>query len=112
MTNQVLTSDNPQLSRVTKGVAVAPLTERIAVNCTSQMECSDETLPEAVTSLLRHSLSDSTRRAYRGDLDHFQAWGGIVAIRRKSRRPLYRGPRRTAGRCNHHSAGFDIIQGT
>jgi integrase len=37
-----------------------------------------ETPPLGVTRLIEHSLADSSRKAYRSDLDHFGAWGGAI----------------------------------
>lgn len=44
-----------------------------ANDCTSQLVVSPE-----VRSYIHASLSDSTRKAYRSDLNHFLAWGGTI----------------------------------
>ena len=41
-----------------------------AINCT--------TIPQSVAAFVENSISDNTRRAYRSDLAHFEAWGGQV----------------------------------
>jgi integrase len=76
-----LTRDNTHLSRLTievaEGLDTAPsdgLTSLIegqscAINCMSE-------LPDDVVGLVEKSISDNTRRAYRADLAHFEAWGG------------------------------------
>jgi integrase len=61
---ETLTSDNIQLSRP------KPNPARAIVDCTD--------LPEAVADYVRDSLADNTRRAYQGDLRHFETWGGSL----------------------------------
>ncbi len=36
------------------------------------------TIPSAVADYIRASLSNSSRRAYRSDIEHFQKWGGSI----------------------------------
>lgn len=36
------------------------------------------TIPSAVADYIRASLSNSSRRAYRSDINHFQKWGGLI----------------------------------
>ena len=64
-TRGFLTSDNSYLSRPKP--ALVPSN---AVDCTE--------LPEAVASYVRDSLAENTRRAYQGDLRHFELWGGSL----------------------------------
>lgn len=75
-----LLRDNLQLTRPNRGDFEEPQEERFAVNCNVDTflpaEC--EALTDEATDLLRHSLSPSTVRALRGDLAHFQTWGGSV----------------------------------
>lgn len=79
MRKAFLTSDNSQLTRVNTGSFEYSEREQIAVNCTNEMVSTAqiETLTDEAADLLRHSLSENTARAYRGDLDHFHAWGGV-----------------------------------
>lgn len=76
-----LTRDNPHLSRPTNEVAEGLDTSQrenlpssfggggCASTCTRQ-------LTDRVLALVESSISDNTRRAYRSDLAHFEAWGG------------------------------------
>jgi integrase len=67
MFNQALPRHNVQLSRPTIG----PEDDINAINCISQIE-------PRVVELIRLSVADSTRIAYRSDLDHFAKWGGVI----------------------------------
>lgn len=80
MRNMFLTSDNPQLTLVKIGDRHAAEEEKFAINCNFETVASAlrEDLSNKVTDLLRNSLSPATERALRGDLAHFQAWGGSV----------------------------------
>lgn len=66
---KLLTSDNLHLSKPTN--ADLEGSSGSALNCTRD-------LPERVSSCVRDSLSDNTRRAYVSDLAHFDAWGGTI----------------------------------
>ena len=78
-----LTSDNHHLSRATieavgdvQEVEMTPSAQPIpiascAATCTNQLDHTVECYVQA-------GIAPATRRAYRGDLDHFQAWGGTV----------------------------------
>lgn len=77
---------------------VNDLGESSAINCTafsyapiSAINCNSDlvdvfgppspflsSLPASVTDLVRNSVSENTRRAYRFDLDHFAQWGGTI----------------------------------
>jgi integrase len=89
----VLTRDNPHLSRLKNGspddpdgppseVQPAPPEDQVsgvdvqhlAVNCT----IIPNPVPEEVAALVEASIADNTRRAYRSDLAHFEAWGGTL----------------------------------
>ena len=37
-----------------------------------------KTLTDEAADLIRHSLSENTERAYRGDLAHFRYWDGVI----------------------------------
>lgn len=54
--------------------------EQFAVNCNVDTFLAEarEPLTDEATDLLRHSLASATERALRGDLAHFQDWGGSV----------------------------------
>jgi integrase len=80
MSDLALTSDTNPLTRVKKGEVAWQITERIAVNCNAVTFPNDvrETLTDEATDLLRHSLAPATERALRGDLAHFQFWGGSL----------------------------------
>lgn len=75
-----LISDNPQLTRTNRDDFEGQMAEQIAVNCNTDTFLSDqrEALTDEATDLLRHSLSPATERALRGDLAHFQSWGGSL----------------------------------
>lgn len=75
-----LISDNSQLTRTNRNDLEGPQEERFEVNCTNEtfLTAERETLTEEATDLLRHSLAPATERALRGDLAHFQTWGGTV----------------------------------
>lgn len=69
MTNSAtLTPDNPLLSESKNAVSVDSF---CAINCTNQMS-------DAVLELVRDSLAENTRRAYRFDIAAFEAWGGTI----------------------------------
>ena len=92
MEGGVLTSDNPHLSRLTNGsledhdgssnerrpapfegqAAPTDITN-FAVDCTTR---APDPISDEVAALVEASIAESTRRAYRSDLDHFVAWGG------------------------------------
>ena len=80
MSKAFLLSNNSQLTRANRSDVAGPQEERIAVNCTNETFPSDgrETLTDEATDLLRHRLSPATERALRGDLAHFQSWGGSL----------------------------------
>lgn len=69
MSHDLLTPDNPPLSRLT--MAADESLQVRAINCTAQ-------LPDRVAAFVRDSLSDNTRRAYLSDLTHFETWGGSI----------------------------------
>jgi integrase len=75
-----LTRVTSQLTRTNRSDVAGPQEERIAVNCTNETFLTDgrETLTDEATDLLRHSLAPATERALRGDLAHFQSWGGSL----------------------------------
>ena len=60
MNGLFLTRHNPFLSRSTKA------------------EIAPEKADAAVEHFVRESLSENTRAAYRADLAHFTAWGGVL----------------------------------
>jgi hypothetical protein len=64
-----LTRDNIHLSR--PKMADSAATFAIAIHGRTLVD-------EHVSSLVRDSLADSTRRAYLSDLAHFETWGGQV----------------------------------
>lgn len=66
MSDELLTSYNPPLLRLTNSI----LTARNAVNCT--------TPTEKVQNYIRESLAENTRAAYLSDLKHFEQWGGQI----------------------------------
>jgi integrase len=43
-----------------------------------QLTAHGQNAPEAVQELLRASIAENTRRAYRSDIAHFVAWGGSI----------------------------------
>lgn len=79
MRNDILTSDNLQLSRVTLNAKKPKQNEMqlIALN-DLDVRGSDDEISTEVADLLGYSLSANTGRAYRADLDHFLAWGGSI----------------------------------
>lgn len=97
MSADLLTRDNPHLSRPTPnnswetagralkctntGLAFA---EADAIKCTAvpsvasfAINCAVD-LPDAVRRYVHESLSENTRRAYLSDLAHFESWGGCI----------------------------------
>ena len=87
MADKLLTSDNFQLSSLTKGHD-GLASERFAVNCTNEMllQCSSDDLLQPVvgfddldgkvSEFARNAISENTRAAYESDIRHFQSWGG------------------------------------
>jgi integrase len=69
MNQQILTRDNPLLSRLTMGALDVP--KGSAINCTDD-------LPTSVATYVRDSLAENTRRAYLSDLGEFERWGGSI----------------------------------
>jgi integrase len=67
MFDQALPRHNVQLSRPT----IEREDDRIAIIFKSEIEPS-------VAELVRLSVADNTRIAYRSDLDHFMRWGGAI----------------------------------
>lgn len=67
MFDQALPRHNVQLSRPTIEIE----DDRNAINCISEIE-------PRVAELIRLSVADNTRIAYRSDLDHFMRWGGSI----------------------------------
>jgi integrase len=67
MFDQALPRHNVQLSRPT----IEHEDDRIAIIFKSEIEPS-------VAELVRLSVADNTRIAYRSDLDHFVRWGGMI----------------------------------
>lgn len=61
---------------------------KIAINCTGSGRLVDalmttpisgpQGMSDGVHALISNSLSPATRRAYRSDMAHFEAWGGII----------------------------------
>lgn len=80
MVKPFLISDNSQLTRTNRGDPEGSSGEQIAVNCNADTFLSDrrEALTDKATDLLRYSLAPATERALRGDLAHFQSWGGSL----------------------------------
>ena len=78
-----LTPDNPLLSRPTGEVGAnlggagqdrpepSAFGHFVAVNCTN----ADDT---SIRAYLQAGIAPATRRAYRADLEHFDAWGGDI----------------------------------
>lgn len=75
-----LTRVNSQLTRTNRSDFEEPQEERFAVNCNADtfLSVEREALTDEATDLLRHSLAPATERALRGDLAHFQSWGGSL----------------------------------
>lgn len=81
----LLTSDKHHLSEVK--MKFSDMLKTSAVNCTdsdqNEVDCtgagrSEANCTEAVRDYVRQSVSENTRRAYRSDLAHFEAWGGSI----------------------------------
>ena len=70
MDEHMFTSDNLHLSEPKIDPARDHSTS-FAVNCKLG-------LPEHVAAFIQGSLAENTRRAYLCDLDHFEAWGGVI----------------------------------
>jgi len=81
--HEVLTRDNPCLSRVKIQAPEAPqqaipdASEQPSGMLQSALVCTS-ILPAKVETYVQAGMAPATRRAYRTDLDHFQAWGGTV----------------------------------
>lgn len=60
-----LTSDNLHLSEPKND-----LMGSVAIDCRS--------LPDDVSGYVQGSISESTRKAYRSDIEHFEKWGGVI----------------------------------
>lgn len=83
----IFTSDNPSLSVPLQRTreAVEPITE-LAIDCNSRTSCPADApvqliavgLGTDVTTYVRASLSESTKRAYRADVTAFTQWGGNI----------------------------------
>ncbi len=81
--NRVLTRDNPHLTRLKTEAAEAP--QEVLPDTWAQpngivihaVDCKNA-LPAEVEAYVQAGIAASTKRAYRADLDHFQAWGGTV----------------------------------
>ncbi|SFL48601.1 Site-specific recombinase XerD [Loktanella salsilacus] len=80
MSEAVLTSDTNPLTRVKTDNPEKHNSEQFAVNCNVKMFRSDarESLTNEAIDLLQYSLAPATERALRGDLAHFQNWGGTL----------------------------------
>ena len=83
MISDALTRDNPYLSSLKSDVWCEGVA--CAINVISQNKpiavSGREGLPPLsarVTELVSNSISESTRRAYKSDLAHFEAWGGTL----------------------------------
>lgn len=74
MSSEVLTRDNPLLSRPKMGASDAAGGQSKQL---SEVNFKNE-LPDNVTAYVKTSLSENTRRAYATDLAHFESWGGSV----------------------------------
>src|SRR5271166_5231200 len=76
-----LTPHNPHLSRPTNGASEAP--QEVILDASgrpsgmlfSAIDCN-YTLRAEVETYVQAGIAPATKRAYRADLDHFQAWGG------------------------------------
>lgn len=65
-----------------------PISTKFAINCTKSGMLADalQTFPisstqglsDRVHALISNSLSPATRRAYRSDMAHYKAWGGVI----------------------------------
>src|SRR5271165_729694 len=84
MSADLLTQDNALFSR---GAATAPFTTDRAVVASPPASSLTDTFPavdrrtlpiSTVEAYVRAGVAPATRRAYRADLDHFEAWGGTV----------------------------------
>src|SRR5579862_9828632 len=69
MAEHALTRDNPLLSR--------PIIPAESPSRFSADVCKVSREP-GVSEYVRLSLAENTRRAYRADLAHFEAWGGSI----------------------------------
>lgn len=72
------TRDNILLSRPT--LEPATIDWRVAQRLSERESEIDFTAPSAgeVEAYVRASIAPATRRAYRADIDHFEAWGGTI----------------------------------
>lgn len=66
-----LTLDNTHLSEASKATTSVPACVQLIANLAVDG-------PSRVEAFVADSLAGSTRRAYRGDLDHYRAWGGRI----------------------------------
>jgi integrase len=71
MSQQILTRDNPYLSRLTTGPSVPPTFQNLQL-----MSLGGVT--EEVARFVNDSLAENTRRAYLSDLGEFERWGGSI----------------------------------
>jgi integrase len=78
-----LTRDNPHLSRLTTGAdeveirpVAAPKVTHASGSCCAINIASE--LAASVQGYVEAGIAPATRRAYRADLDHFAAWGGVI----------------------------------
>ena len=94
MRSELLTPDNPHLSRLTNGSSEDPDSPPSEARTTSPEDqlsrvsvpffastcklATSDPIPNEVAALVQASVADNTRRAYRSDLDHFAAWGGTL----------------------------------
>ena len=83
MVDDTLTRDNPHLSRLKSGankVEIGPVGAP-KVTYVSGSYCAINVAPELTASVegfVEAGIAPATRRAYRADLDHFAAWGGVI----------------------------------
>jgi hypothetical protein len=89
MSFDVLTRDNPHLSRLTNGPSGDPdspsneggealVGEQTPMASVPLFAGTCNPVPDEVAALVEASLADNTRRAYRSDLAHFSARGGTL----------------------------------
>lgn len=67
--NEQINVDNSHLSKST---------DEAAGRTNLQLTAPVPNAPSAVQDLLRASIAENTRRAYRSDIAHFRAWGGTI----------------------------------
>ncbi|MCJ2077609.1 site-specific integrase [Methylobacterium sp. E-016] len=83
MLGDILTRDNPLLSRANRPISTKLGLSEINFTCPDDGEKRGQLSPfdpgdERVAALIEKSISDNTRRAYRFDLSHFEIWGGTI----------------------------------